>query len=461
MAAPVDERRLARENRLWVGILLLAIVAFGVVVEVRGALLHKRWTDLSVFVRAAWAVRSGADVYAITDDKGLPYNYPPLLAILLTPLADPPAGATMPGTPPFAVTVGLWYALSVAFLLLGIHALAAALEATCPALVRLTAPAGSRRWWLLRLLPLTACIAPVGQALSLGQVNVLWLALSCAMAAALVRGHSFRAGFWLAGPICLKVVPAFLLVYPAWRRDFRCLAGCALGLGIGLAVVPAAVLGPERAVASNRAWAEAVLLPAFGMGSDHSRDKDLLGVGSTHNQALMAIIHKTMYLDRDTRPDRVAPGVRFVHWAVGGALTGVALLAAGRRRRTSGLAAVLFLGALHVNMLLLSPAGHAHYLVLLLPLVMALVAASGEADEARRRGRHAHPLNYRLVLGLAAVNVTAGALPLLPGLKVLHDVGLPMYSALLIWAASVVVLWRRSPDGWECAEGTVEIRAAA
>jgi len=44
------------------------------------------------------------------------------------------------------------------------------------------------------------------------------------------EGKSFQAGLWMAGPICLKVFPAFLLVYPFWRRDFRSLLPlCALG----------------------------------------------------------------------------------------------------------------------------------------------------------------------------------------------------------------------------------------
>ena len=38
--------------------------------------------------------KKGGDLYGITDDNHWHYHYPPLLAILLTPLADPPAGAS-------------------------------------------------------------------------------------------------------------------------------------------------------------------------------------------------------------------------------------------------------------------------------------------------------------------------------------------------------------------------------
>jgi hypothetical protein len=436
--------RMSKWERYALVLFFVLVPAFGVVVEVRGALLQKRMTDLAVFLRAAWAVRSGADLYAITDDKGLPYNYPPLLAILLTPLADPPATTTGTVSLPFAIKVGLWYVLSVAILAVGLHALAQALEDALPSLATIARAPGNGLWWRLRLWPLLACVAPIGQALSLGQVNILWVALTCGMAAALLRGQSARAGGWLAGAICLKVLPVFLLIYPLWRRDLRCLAGCALGLLAGLVVVPTAVLGPERAIIANRQWAEAVLLPAFGLSADHSRDADLLSVTATHNQAFMATFHKTLYLDRQTRPAQVAAPIRLAHWLLGGTLTGITLLAAGWRRPLSGIAPVLFLGALNVNMLLLSPAGHAHYLALLVPLIMGLLAAAWADTHSRRL--------WNVLRWLLPLNLLAGALPLLPGMNMLHDLGLPMYAAISLWLMGILLLARWPSSAGRAAE---------
>jgi hypothetical protein len=65
-----------------------------------------------------------------------------------------------------------------------------------------------------------------------GQVNLLLLALLCGTAAATLRGRRFRAGLFLAGAICIKVIPAFLLLFPLWRRDGRCLLGCLFRLRI-------------------------------------------------------------------------------------------------------------------------------------------------------------------------------------------------------------------------------------
>jgi alpha-1,2-mannosyltransferase len=431
MVQPGQGERLSTLERIFLLLLLLTAIGFGAIVVMRGAFLQRRMTDLGVFLRAAWAVRSGADLYSITDDKGLLYHYPALLAILLVPLADAPGGAASRVV--FAWKVGLWYALSLLFLVLAIHGLASAMEYSSPGLAARTRPAGSRRWWALRVIPVLACLPALGHGLALGQVNVLWLALVCGMAAATLRGRSWRAGFWLAGAICLKVLPVFLLLFPLWRRDLRCLAGCVLGLAAGLAVIPAAVLGPGRAVACLHEWSEVVILPAFGMGADPAREQQLLDITATHNQSLMATLHNTMHPDPLTRPPQASPGVRRAHYAIGGFLTGMVLLAAGRRRQDGGTAPVLFLGALVLNMLLLSPAGHAHYLVLLVPMLMAVLATFWEKSPP---GRGAAWATFVMVL-----NPLASGLPLLPGLAWVNDVGLAMYAGLLIWLTAVVLLW--------------------
>src|SRR5207253_10554997 len=103
MDLPNSPDRLSGWGRFVLFMLIPLVVGFGYAVEVRGALLTYRWSDLSVFLRAAWAVEQGEDLYEITDDKGLHYNYPPLLVILLVPLADPPAGQVTAWTVPFAV----------------------------------------------------------------------------------------------------------------------------------------------------------------------------------------------------------------------------------------------------------------------------------------------------------------------------------------------------------------------
>ena len=101
-----------RWERYTLLVLLLGILLFGVLVEIRSAFLTRRMGDFGCYARGAWAVRTGADLYDVTCDNDWHYNYPPLLAILLAPLADPPRGADDAGMTPYAVSVAVWPTVS-------------------------------------------------------------------------------------------------------------------------------------------------------------------------------------------------------------------------------------------------------------------------------------------------------------------------------------------------------------
>src|SRR5439155_631464 len=109
-----------------------------------------------------------------------------------------------------------------------------------------TTAVGCRRWWWLRVIPVLVCIAPIGHTLMRGQTNLMLLLFVGGLVAALLRRQRCQAGLWLAAAICLKIFPAYLLLVPVLRRDGRCLAGCGLGLVIGLGLLPVAALGPAR-----------------------------------------------------------------------------------------------------------------------------------------------------------------------------------------------------------------------
>jgi hypothetical protein len=291
-----------------------------------------------------------------------------------------------------------------------------------------------RPWWVLRLLPVWICLPMIAHTLMRGQANLVVLALLCGTAAAVLRGRSFQAGCWLAGAICLKVFPAFLLLYPFWRRDGRLLAGCTLGLFVGLALVPAAVFGPGQALAFYQEWAEVLVRPALTPGGDQTRAKELTDITATDSQSLLATLHNTLNLERSTRPRQATFQVRAVALAIGGLLTLVTLLAFGRpwRRDTEpdAPASLLFLGCLTVIMVLLNPVCHLHYFCLLLPLVVGILAASRGSGSV---------WGWAL---LFLLYVVANVLPHFPGLEVLRDVGLAMYAALALWLVGVVLLVR-------------------
>lgn len=438
----------------------IVLALFGVIVEHRTAFQNTRKGDLNVFLRAGWAVRSGADLYAVTDDNDFHYHYPPLLAILAAPLGDPPAGADRTRMLPYAVSAAICYLLNLLFLAFAVHHLARALERTIGR-SRWNWPVGSRGWWALRLIPILVCVIPIGHTLSRGQVNVLLLALFAGFLADLLYGRHFRAGLWLSSTICIKIIPAYLLLLPLWRRDGRCLAGCAAGLVLGLVLIPVVFLGPQRTLDCYREMTRTVLLPGLGGGEDASRASELTNQTATEGQSLLTALHNTLHYDLATRPHKASPQLRLVCYALGGLLTLTALSAFGWRRKRAGsvsdgtsdsIDVVLLFGLLVLNMLLISPVCHLHYYSLLLPLVTALVANRWQERKDLSLGSW--------LWGVLIVHGIAEFLPQLPNANLLRDCGSAMYGSLVMWLLGVVVLRRRRLPGCTVAQGMPRARAA-
>jgi hypothetical protein len=420
-------------------LLLIVAVAFGGLVVKRAAFMQRRMTDVDCYLRAAWAVRTGQDLYEILDPNDWHYNYPPLFAILMTPLADPPPEADRAGMLPFPVSVVIWYAVSLGCLGLGVHWLAGAIERTSPNPQVREQRAFCRRWWALRIVPILACLLPIGHTLMRGQVNLLLLALLCGMAAATLRGRSLLAGGCLAGAICLKVFPAFLLLFPVWRRDARCLAGCALGLVVGVALIPTLVFGPARTVQYYEKYARVLLGPALGLGQDQSRAKEMIETTANDSQSLQAALHNTLHPIRAERPSQPTALVRWLPRIVGGLLTLLTLTAAGWPKSDSGPSMALFLGALVINMLILSPVCHMHYFSLCVVIVLGLVSARWES--------YGSGLGIGLMI-IFAVNVLCYIPPNIPSWLILRDWAITLYPTLILWTAGIMTLWKRSRAGF-------------
>lgn len=430
---PNGIKMLSKREKAGLVLLLLVAVVFGGLVVKRAAFMKRRMTDVDCYLRAAWAVRTGQDLYEVLDTNDWHYNYPPLFAILMTPLANPPPGEDRAGMLPFPASVAIWYALSLAFLVLGVNWLAGAIEKTSPGFQN--QPRFCRRWWGLRVLPVLACLLPVGHTLMRGQVNLLLLALLCGMATATLQQRSRLAGWFLAGAICLKVIPAFLLLFPVWRRDGRCLASCALGLGILGGAIPMLVFGPARTVHYYEKYSHVLLGPAMGIGSDESRAKEMIETTANDSQSLQAALHNTLNPIRALRPAQPTSLARWLPRLVGLTLTMVTLAAASWRRSNSGPDVTIFLGALVINMLLLSPVCHLHYFSLCVLIVMGLIAARWERQS-----------NLNLGTGLIlilAVNVICYIPPNIPSWLILRDLAIMIYPTLMLWAAGTITLWKR------------------
>lgn len=427
----MPETPLTRRDVAALALLGALLAGYGVYVELRSAHMASRHTDLGVYLRAAWAVRADADPYAVSDDNGWHYTYPPLFAILMTPFADAPGGVPQPAwAVPYPVTVGLWYAFGVGCLFWSVHRLARALEegSACGAGVTPRA----RQFWWVRCWPIWLCLPAVASTLSRGQVNLLLLVLLSEFIVAALRGRRAAAGWWLAAATCLKVIPALLVLYPLVRRDRRMLGHFVLGLAGGLVIVPLAVLGPERAAETARAFAEGTLLP--GLTSEGGRlSRELTNMTATDNQSIQAIIHNALHPDRATRPATASPATKAAHVALGTALIVWTFVAAGRiadeRYRT-----LFLLGGLLIVTVAVTPVTHTHYMVLGLPVVVGLVSFELERRGSFRWGR---PL-----IAVAILHAASGILPRLPFLpcyELLRDLGVPLLGTLVLWYAALAL----------------------
>jgi hypothetical protein len=411
-------------ERIGLAGVLITTVAFGVLVEVRSAFSKVRMTDVGVYLRAGWSVRAGEDVYSIPDDRGWHYAYPPVFAVLMVPLADAPAGRPREWMLPYPVSVAVWYVLSVLALGFAVHRTAAALGPE----VRY-----SRRWWYRRVLPIYVLVAPIGSTLSRGQVNLFLLALCAGWYADLANGRRFRSGLWLAGTVCLKLVPVYLAVLPLWRRDGRSLAGLAAGLTVGFAVVPALVWGPRGAVEINRRFVDAVILPGLGAGGDPTRDLELMNVTATDNQSVQAILHNYRHWEQP-RPAHADLSTKLIHILIGGGLT-LATLLIGGRVEADRLRLLMVVGSLVLLLVACSPVSHLHYPCLALFLVMGLVESSWRRTPGQL-------LPDRATLAVLAVAALCFTLPMIPVWEHRREVGLPLVGVLVLWAAGMARIWR-------------------
>lgn len=427
-------RPLSQTERLSLYLLAGLVVAFGILVELRSAGLSRRMGDLDVYLRSAWAARVGLDMYAIADENDWHYSYPPLYALLLMPLADPPPGTGSDGYVPYPLSVALFYALNVSLLFGCAHMLAGALEELSGDPGLRDQPRYCRRWWTLRLWPILFCLPPAAQTSMRGQVNHIVLALLLLCLTGLLRRQRLRAGVFLAIAVCIKVIPVYLLVYPLWKRDGRTLAGCALGLVLGLVAAPVAIMGPARTVQQYERYGEVFFGPLLGVSDDSSRQDELLGVNATDSVGIRNAMYNWVFFDRSWRPPSFPEAISWAYRVVGCLLTFLVLWPGTRRSRPEPCFEATQFSALILLMAILSPICHLHYLIFCLPLVICLIARQWHNADTLR-------LSPALVV-MFAMFTLANIVPSLPGLDRLKDLCVNMFGTLPIYAAATLALWR-------------------
>lgn len=434
--------------------LLVAVVVFGAVVVQRSAFGERRRTDAGVFFRAGYAVREGIDPYAARDDNGWAFLYAPGVAVLMAPLSDPPAGADRRGHLPYAVSVVLWYAMSVVLLFLAVHWAARAMEETSEdGLIRGIGPSQAG-WWQARLWPMLVTLPDAGSTLSRGQINIHLVACMAGAMLLVSRGRWVWAGAAIGMGVFLKVLPGLLAVLPMARlggaSHRRVIAGMALmGVASGVAL-PMAAWGPEGAWERTETFVREVLLPGLSEDKEGSRQAGNSFAG-TDNLSIQGSIHNVMHIrtPRGQRPDEPAWWVQEVHVAVCGALV-LLTVASFRPRRERGpdgaeedaeawtradrRDVVMRLAMLAALIPLAAPMTHRHYFIMVMPAVAVAVFL--------HIGRHRLAIPHRgggALLGLYA------ALMLLPRFEmqgVLRDLPLPLVATLGVWGVCLWRLWQ-------------------
>lgn len=189
---------------------------------------------------------SGENIYA-----RFTYPNPPIMALMLRPIAD---------LPPLAGAL-TWFYLKVAMALVAFAAIFRVIE---------TDEIPFAPW--AKGLAVLMSLRPVVGDLSHGNVNLFILFLVAVMLYAFRRGWELAAGVVLALAIACKVTPALFVVYFLWKRAWWVLAGCAVGLLLFFGLIPAFFLGWDQNAELLTSWVRQMVTP-FVIGgvvtSDH------------------------------------------------------------------------------------------------------------------------------------------------------------------------------------------------
>jgi Glycosyltransferase family 87 len=246
-------------------------------------------TDFTVYTEAGAAFFDGRDPYLVTNPRGWRYLYPPLFAILVSPLH------ALPSTGQVAV----WFVVS-ALMAIGCYF---EMRRLCDAIFGFAIrDEQHRRVLIIGFAALAAVLLPALNCMQRGQVEVLKLYLLLLGFRLFVTGRGprawFVAGLVFAGAGILKLTPllpvACLILYDGvaglWRPSAivprRRVASMSAGLGTGLVLfallLPSAVIGWDANLHHLHSWFARVVTKVIDVRtSDFGED-----VRSVRNQSL-------------------------------------------------------------------------------------------------------------------------------------------------------------------------------
>jgi hypothetical protein len=139
-------------------------------------------------------------------------------------------------------------------------------------------------------------LRPILGDLSHGNVNLFILFLVVGALYACCHGRPVAGGLVLALAICCKVTPALFVPYFLWKRSWKALAGCAVGMPLFLWVIPGCYLGWQENASQLASWTERMVKPYVvdGVVTSEHHNQSLPGVVArlaTHSPSFTAFVN--------------------------------------------------------------------------------------------------------------------------------------------------------------------------
>ncbi|HYV38143.1 MAG TPA: glycosyltransferase family 87 protein [Gemmataceae bacterium] len=259
MDAIVSRPRFAFFREHW---FVLALIAFFAALSVQYSfkVSDERRENRSAFLRWRDQIQdldAGVNIWERHN-----YPNPPIMVVLLKPLVL---------LPPLAGSL-LWFYLKVVMALAAIQLV-----------FRLVETPGQPWPIWAKGIAVVLSLRPMMGDLSHGNINLFILFLCVTTLYCFRRRRDWAAGICLALAIACKVTPALFVPYFVWKRSWKVLAGCGIGLVLFFWLIPGVFFGFQQNQAYVTSWYKHMIEPyAFNgvVTTDHE------------NQSLPGLVHR-------------------------------------------------------------------------------------------------------------------------------------------------------------------------